>query len=369
MEKLKIFILLALFFGFAACENDEDKMYINSTDQITSPVLSLDGATDIEVEESTLDMVPAIISWTKSDFGTDVLVEYTLELAATESFADAKSVTVGNNIYVKALTAKDLSDWAVSYFGGLDDNGEGVKVDFYLRVAAAMFLENPTVTVPPATKYSNSIKVSVLPYFIPPEFPTEMYMIGKEFGNWSWGSDDVVKMTPVWGFEGHFWAIRYITAGEGFKWCAKREWSGDFYSLGEDLGFYTDDGNAFVENSGLYMIYMDMENGKISVETPKVYGIGNCFGGPDAGWDVATYPFTVDAGGKTMSITAVHLGELRIYAASDIAPVGNDWWKMEFIIFDGVITYRGTGSDQDRVNVEAGKTVTLNFNAGTGSIE
>jgi hypothetical protein len=42
---------------------------------------------------------------------------------------------------------------------------------------------------------------------------------------------------------------------------------------------------------------------------------------------------------------------------------------MEFIILDGKIEYRGTGGDQTRVPVAAGKTVTLDFNAGTGTIE
>ena len=363
MKKYNILVLLALFIGFAACENDEDKLYLTPTDQVNEPVLSLDGVSDIEVSESGLDMVPAVISWTKSDFGTDVLVEYTLELASAETFENARSITVGNNIYSKALTGKTLSDWAVSYFNGLNDNGEGVEVEFYIRIVASIFLENPSVTVPPDVLYSNSLKMTVLPFFIPPEFPTEMYMIGKEFGDWNWSSDGVVEMVPVHGFEGHFWAIRYITAGEGFKWCAKREWNGDFKSLGEDIGFYTDGGDAFVSVSGLYMIYMDMENGKISVEPAKVYGMGDCFGG----WNTATYPFNIT--GNQMTITTTGSGELRMYAVSNIAPVGNDWWKMEFVIFNNVITYRGTGNDQDRVPVAAGKTVTLNFNTGVGTID
>ncbi len=191
-----------------------------------------------------------------------------------------------------------------------------------------------------------------------------LYIIGEEFGAWDWTSEGVVTMTPVHSTPGHFWAIRYITAGKGFKWCAVRDWNGDFNSLGEDIGFYVQDGNAFVEESGLYMIYVDTENGKISVETAKVYGMGDCFGS----WDVATYPFTID--GTTMSITTAASAELRMYAASDISPVGGDWWKMEFIFLaDGKIIYRGAGDDQERITVDAGKKVTLDFNAGTGTIE
>ena len=189
-----------------------------------------------------------------------------------------------------------------------------------------------------------------------------LYMIGDEFGGWDWSSGGVVKMTPVNGFDGHFWAVRYITAGKGFKWCTVREWNGDFYSLGENIGYTVSGGNAYVAESGMYMIYADMQNGKISVEPAKIYGIGDCFGG----WNTATYPFAVD--GKTMTFTTKGSGELRIYAASNIAPVGGDWWRMEFVIIDGKIAYRGTGGDQPRVRVDANKKVVLDFNAGTGAI-
>jgi hypothetical protein len=211
--------------------------------------------------------------------------------------------------------------------------------------------------------YSNTISLSVTPYNVPDSYPTEMFMIGQDFGGWSWSSDGVAEMIPVHGFEGYFWCVRYITAGNGFKWCSKREWSGDFFSLGEDLGFYTADGNAFVEEDGMYMVFMDMVNGRISVEPAKVYGMGDCFGG----WNTATYPFTVE--GRTMVATTAAAGELRIYAASDIAPVGGDWWKMEFVPMDGIIEYRGAGNDQDRIPVGAGKKVVLDFNAGTGAVE
>jgi hypothetical protein len=111
------------------------------------------------------------------------------------------------------------------------------------------------------------------------------------------------------------------------------------------------------------MVYVDTQNGKISVEPAKVYGMGDCFGG----WNTASYPFAVE--GQTMTFTATGSGELRIYAASDIAPVGGDWWRMEFVIIDGKIAYRGAGGDQPRVRVEADQKITLDFNAGTGTID
>jgi hypothetical protein len=90
--------------------------------------------------------------------------------------------------------------------------------------------------------------------------------------------------------------------------------------------------------------------------------MGDCFGS----WNASYHPFEVT--GQTMTRTTTGSGELRIYAMSDISPVGGDWWRMEFVILDGKIAYRGNGGDQTRVPVTAGKTVVLDFNAGIGQI-
>ena len=264
------------------------------------------------------------------------------------------------NFKIAPQSAKDASDWGRVLGNPKDQNTSlegvlGVEGDGYggaMRIEEAQWVK---ITIN-MREYTYKIELWG-------DIPASLYMIGSEFGGWDWSSDGVVAMTPVHGHDGHFWAVRYISAGEGFKWCTQRAWSGDFYSLGENIGYTTSDGNAFVAESGLYMIYADMVGGKISVEPAKVYGMGDCFGG----WNTATYPFAVEA--RTMTCSTTGSGELRMYATSGISPVGNDWWRMEFVILDGKIAYRGGGDDQERVNVSAGKKVTLDFNAGIGTIE
>ena len=196
-----------------------------------------------------------------------------------------------------------------------------------------------------------------------PTLPETMYIIGDGVGGWDWGADYIVDMTPVNGKAGQFWAIRNIEAGKGFKFCAVKEWNGDFTGLGEDSGYTVDSGNCFVAETGVYMIYVDVENKKVCVEKAKVYGIGECFGG----WNEAMSGALFAEENGTLTVTVPADGELRIYAASSIAT--SDWWTREFIILDGQIAYRGNGGDQTRVPVTAGQKVTLNFNAGTGTIE
>lgn len=193
------------------------------------------------------------------------------------------------------------------------------------------------------------------------EFPENVYMIGDDFGNWNWESEDLVTMTPVNGVEGAFWAIRYFDATKGFKWNTVKAWDGDFNQLGEEpVGYTITEGNAFVPEDGIYIVYIDIALNKITIEPATVYGMGDAFGG----WNMGDYPFTVVD--NKMTITATNDGNLRMYAGFSGAT--SDWWTREFNVFDGKIEYRGTGGDQAAVPVTAGDVITLDFNAGTGSI-
>ncbi len=199
--------------------------------------------------------------------------------------------------------------------------------------------------------------------------PPAMYMIGFDFGYWDWDSDEIVEMIPVYGVSGSFWTIQYLTAGDehGFKFCPNREWNGDFTGLGSDTGYTVADGNCNVDADGIYMIYIDYVNEKVAIEPAAVYGIGDAFA--DATWTENSAANLFTANGKTLTATTTADGELRMYAASSIST--SDWWTREFMIFDGVVVFRGTDADQTRVSVTAGQTVTLDFsvpNAATGSI-
>ena len=192
--------------------------------------------------------------------------------------------------------------------------------------------------------------------------PETMYINGNDFGgeSWDWNSPNIVEMTPVHSHEGMFWAVRYMTTNTEFKFCAIREWNGDFTGLGTNEGFVTP-GNNKVEADGLYTIIVDLLGDKVTVMPAEIYGMGDCFGGS---WDVGTHPFT---NGTTATATLETSGNLRMYAK--IPGNEGNWWQSEFNIYDGAIVYRATGGDQAAVTASAGQTVELDFNAGTGSIK
>lgn len=199
------------------------------------------------------------------------------------------------------------------------------------------------------------------------ELPSTMYIIGNEFGDWKWENETVVDMTPVHSHSGQFWAIRYMTTSTEFKFCAKKEWNGDFCTLAnENTGFVTP-GNNKVEADGMYMIFVDVVNQKIVVEPAKVYGMGDAWA--DASWTAASADNLFSVEGTTLTATAPNAASegIRMYAACSATDA--EWWQMEFVVLNGKIAYRGAGNDQERVKNAAGAKVVLDFNAGTGSIQ
>ena len=206
------------------------------------------------------------------------------------------------------------------------------------------------------------------------ELPEKMFINGDAFSqDWNW--DAAPEMIPVAGQDGCFWGIYYMKAGQGMKFNHERSWD-----TGENFGAENSDQKGFgeypagganltVDHDGYYMITVicSLSADKKSVEKkiilaePKVYMCGDCAGGV---WPGAEKGIAFELMGDEFQATTVAAGELRMYADLTVG----DWWAHEFIILEGKIAYRGKGGDQERVQVEAGAVVKLNFKTNTGSI-
>ena len=207
--------------------------------------------------------------------------------------------------------------------------------------------------------------------------PETMYMNGGQWGgtSWDWNAETIVELVPVYGAPGYFWCTRWFDHTQPFKFCAKREWNGDFTGSGK-VGYTIEGGNCVVAADGFYTVLVNGNDNEVEITPAVVVGMGDAvFKG---GWDYdSAEQFKAD--GKKMVLTTSGAGELRL--ASKVVPSAAiegvttpngwiDWWKTEFIFFeDGKIAYRGAGGDQARRNVEAGKKITIDFNAGTATIE
>lgn len=193
--------------------------------------------------------------------------------------------------------------------------------------------------------------------------PEACYLIGAGINGWDLPGNELA-MIPAHSEPGCFWAIRYIEAEKGFKFSQiATDWGKDFTGLGTDTGYTVKENNCFVAETGLYMIEVDYSKNVVTVSKAVVCGMGDVFGS----WDEGKYPFTVS--GQTMTATATAANNLRMYAVSTFAAATGNWWHREFNIYDGKISYRGTGGELAAVPVTAGQTITLDFNAGTGTIK
>src|SRR5690625_5662354 len=98
------------------------------------------------------------------------------------------------------------------------------------------------------------------------------------------------------------------------------------------------------EETGYYMVVVNLETEQIAVAEPRVYLIGGTVGG----WDMEMPDalFTADHDNQVMTITRELMAdELRIYAWYE-GDWFTDWWQSVFMIFDGKIVYRGEGDVQ-----------------------
>lgn len=213
-----------------------------------------------------------------------------------------------------------------------------------------------------------------------PEYPEELYMVGATIGGWDWAANGV-QLIPVHSNPHLFWAIVWMENGAtdpGIKFAPQADWIGDFGVSGDATnGVYAKGSDNVPEpaTSGYYMVVVNLETGAetIEVNEPLVYGIGDVFGA----WDAATpdYLFTVDNVNKVIKFdNLANSGNIRMHTtASTFTPVGDgpavEWWQAEFNIIDGKIEYRAGGGDQAAVAVTAGQNVSLDFSAGTGTIQ
>jgi hypothetical protein len=210
------------------------------------------------------------------------------------------------------------------------------------------------------------------------EYPEAMFLVGAATA-YGWddpGTTDEALMHKLAGGgnnEGIFWKIAHLAANEGWKLAAEN-WGSPNLGFNEVDEFDAEgvevtavDGNMMVAESGMFMIVLNLRDDmvKVSVKPAEVYGIGDAFGGWDAG--VEANKFTVDNEAKTItSPPLVADGNIRMYTAHAWIP---DWWNAEFNVFEGKIEYRNDGGDQPAVPGTTGQIITLMFDDNTGTIE
>lgn len=269
----------------------------------------------------------------------------------------------GENWY-KFYGGTDAGNWdgANAHVMGCDANGDGSLFN-YLNWSAD--LQCPIISG--KGKWKVRLDVNNWTYTIN-EVKPDLFLTGSNYG---WG-DKWLQLVPFHSSEEDFWTIIYLHEGEQLKFAPQADWGGDFGYTGTTINDVaganitsSSDGNLVVGKAGWYLLKVQNGSTKtLTVLQPNVYLIGDAAGE----WNIAdshkfTIPTTEDGVFESPAFAAD--AELRMCVSVD----GFEWWKSEFMVFNGKIEYRGRGTDQGRVNVKAGQKVTLNFTAGTGEIK
>ena len=373
----KVNILASLFAGllmFSACEADRDSnpvyqeptKFVLNTPAYVNTVYDLEHSTSLE------------LTCSQPDYGFTAATYYAVQVSLTEDFSSFEELSTQ---YTTAKMNVDASELAVAATNM--KVAEGAHEEDFPMIAPLYIRLRAYINESMGEIISNTISLTnVKLYFaLPPiELPTKLYLIG-DFCNWNW--DNAPEMIPLHdGTTGTFWRMVYVKGG--LKFNTKTSWNGgevgfvgcttlDNFNAGiSDAG-----GNIGIANEGWYLIVIRSKvNGRkidysVEFNEPAVWLIGNATGAGDNAWKELLegwkfeVPATADGYFISPAFAAGHAEGARAYVKVD----GFDWWKSEFMVFDGKLEYRGVGGDQDRVPVEAGQRLYLNFTNDTGKIE
>lgn len=198
----------------------------------------------------------------------------------------------------------------------------------------------------------------------------KLYLTGSNY-NWGNAESDWKPLVRVHSSDTDFWTIIYLHAGEQFKFAPQAGWGNDFggqAKVEDEAGAgisVVDKTNLKADKAGWYLLHVTNGDSRVvRVLKPNVYLQGDAIGN----WNCKAenlFSVPADENGKFVSPAFVsNAKELRM-----CVNLGTDWWKTEFMVFDGKIAFRGNGGDQKRVSVTAGQKAYLDFKNNTGEIK
>lgn len=383
MKKLSILasMLMGLAF-FTACEDQdnspilqEPKSFTLNTPAYVNTVYDLENSTSLE------------LTCSQPDYGFTAATTYTVEVSLTGEWGEGKSSELGgtyNNAKINVDAAELASTLTTLASKDASEFPFITEVHFRLK---AFLTESGKGEV-----YSNAITLPNvrLHYALPPvNVPNTIYLIG-QCNDWNWDKAyqliDTYDNAEANGNDGQskvFWRMVYLPAEGGLKFNSNKAWDGgevgyagvtstDYANAGIKA---SDDGNIVVTNAGWYLVVARLSvSGRdivynIEFNKPNVYLMGS--NAPVNDWSINEanlFSVPSDAEGDFVSPAFAYDtdGDGGIRACVSIE--GYDWWKTEFMIFNGELKYRATGGDQERVNGTKGQVLSINFTNGTGSI-
>ena len=379
---LKSTMLLMMGMGlFVACATDNDS---NPTIQpptqftVNTPVFAntlVDLANSKSIE----------LTWSQPNYGFPLIANYDVEVATSQDMANAQKIetvsgdpkaavdagilasTLTNMLLEEGKTEADFPMEIPVYF----------RVKAYVQTTASDVVENTTIL-------SNVValnKVRMVFSLPPVSTPDHLYLVGN-FCGWDWSKS--LKMVQCYDGANVFWHMVYID-DSGLKFNIEQAWDGGevgfagMHSVGGELAdeIIESGGNIASSNPGWYLMIVtcNVEGRDILYDVqfnkPEVWLMGTVT--PTQSWsekeDGCMFSVPSTADGEFVSPAFANDAAADSGVRAYVKVPGFDWWKTEFMVFDGAIVYRGMGGDQERVAGSAGQKLYLNFTDETGEIK
>lgn len=380
---------------FTACEDDRDS---NPTLQkpsdgslvLNTPAMAENAVYDL-ANSTTLTFTLAGLP----NYGFPAYTSYDLEVSLNADMSN--SVVVATTPYAKievdaALLASTLTELECA--AGKGEADFPMEIPLYLR-ARANAMKNAGGVIDGTETVSNIIKLNQvhLLYSLPPvTTPDNLYVTGS-FNGWDWNTS--LSMVQCYDGANVFWRLVWID-DSGIKFNAAMAWDGgevgynQLNSITGDLADEIKDGGGNIASSNpswYLMIITTSVSGRDIVydaqfNKPTVWLMGPVT--PLANWSELeegcdfTVPTTKDDDFVSPAFAGDAPGGDGDGVRAYVKVPGFDWWKSEFMIYDGKIEYRGMGEDQNkeapagfgyRVAGSKGQKLYLNFSTGTGVIK
>ncbi len=362
---------MAVPFLFASCDQDDGSnptLKEPGTFVLNTPALA-SGTYDLE-NSKTVEF-----TCNQPDYGFPAATTYYVQASFSEDMSDAAELSTA---YTSTRISVDASDFAALLTQAAVDKGYTedqfpITEKVYVRVRATLgnghgdALSN-TITL-------NSVKIA---FSLPPVYaPESLYIIGGFNGN-DWKS--ALSMVQVNGATNTLWHLVYID-GSGITLNDVNSDDGSLITFSEltvtdnaGAGVTGNGGTLAVDNPGWYLLVVTTSvEGRtivydVQVNKPEVYLTGIAAGGWDFFDQTNMFSVPTAADGEFVSPTFVAASDADGVRAC--VKIGEyNWWASEFMVFNGVIEYRGNGGDQERVQGRAGQKLYLNFTSETGRIE
>lgn len=321
-------LLLAGTLAFTSCSDDRD-----SNPTLVQPTeFSLTGS---NATAATIDLETTkefTVSWTLpsfTNFGASVIPTYIVQASPTGSFnkeysddaedntgADFITLDQTFNTNKGAVSCSVLDGALMKIMSWKELEQVPAKMPVTLRAIASV--RDASQTNYSSITSSNTITITVAPYFMSDPVPVLWYMVGNNIGSASWGNSKadlgkgLIPLLPLVKEEyekptglGVISYTGYFSAGTQFKFVAEvGSWDTQMnFQNVEDPGSFLNDAdgdnhNIEITAAGYYVIKMNTKKETITIEpyeyedAPKVFTSMSLPGGFN-GWDLTANP--VDA--------------------------------------------------------------------------